>query len=433
MKFWREYLSRGHGLVLANAGWLWLDQLVRAVVVLVTFGAMARHLGPNDYGILSYALAYPMIFLPLAVIGLDYVVVRELVRRPTEMPAILATSLSLRMGAALAATAAAAIGLACFPADHPVRGPAAVALLVLLGQPVLVFDCWFQSQVASRYAVWARLTSSLVGNAVRLWLVYRGASFGAFAWVSVVDAAVQTITLLWNYRRAGGPGLHPWRDFRRDVAVRLLRAAWPLLLADLAMSGFLRVDQLLLGQLAGPDQLGRYAAAFRLADSAEFFALALINSYFPRLVTAHGIGAEEFAAGLRRFFAALTWVAIGIATAVSLLSPVITRVVLGAKFADTWPVLIALTWANVFVTQIAVRGKWFLMEDLQRYSLAIFALGAACQLLGVWWVAARAGALGAAVSFAVAQGVMALLAPALWSRTRSATSLALRSFWPVKT
>ena len=36
---------------------------------------LARYLGPNDYGILSYSLAYIFLFIALAKMGLDSIVV----------------------------------------------------------------------------------------------------------------------------------------------------------------------------------------------------------------------------------------------------------------------------------------------------------------------------------------------------------------------
>ncbi|HEV8073883.1 MAG TPA: hypothetical protein VGP21_07110, partial [Opitutaceae bacterium] len=82
--------------------------------------------------------------------------------------------------------------------------------------------------------------------------------------------------------------------------------------------------------------------------------------------------------------------------------------------------------------QIAVRGKWFLAEGWQVYSLVFFALGAALHLGGLWLLAPHFGALGAAGSFLFAQFGMVILAPLFFARTRRAAKLALRSFFQVK-
>lgn len=415
--------------VLANAGWLYFDQVVRAVVVFVAFGAVARRLGPEQFGVLSYALAFSAVFLPVAMLGLDYVLVRDLVRWRDREAALLGTGALLKLAAAVVAFGLALAGLGFVPAGHPARPLAWITVLTLLTQPFLLFDFYFQSHTASKHAALARLAACLAANAWRLWLVATGAPLVWFAWAAVAESVVYAGGLVWTYARRGSPLPHPWKAFDLALARSLLAAAWPLFLADVAIALYLRVDQLLLSALAGAESLGRYSAAYRLADAAEFFALALINSYFPRLVSLHVRGGGEFAAALRQFFRLMSWFSVAVAVALSLAAPLAVRVVLGPQYAGVGSILAVLAWANVFVTQIAVRGKWFLMEGWQGYSLVFFAMGAGAHLLGVWWLAPRWGAFGAACSFAAAQAFM-VAAPLLFRRTRPAAVLALRSFWP---
>lgn len=434
MKRLLEKLPGGDGgKILANAGWLYLDQGVRAAVVLTTFSLVARVLGPAEFGVLSYAVAFPGIFLPLAMLGLDYVVVRDFVRHPEERDRIFGSALALKT---LAAAAACGLGLMCAPVaagDEATRALLVTTSLSLLFQPLLTMDFYFQSQVAAKFSALARISACLIANAARAWLALRGAPVAWFAWVFTAEAAVYAATLLLAWRASGAAWINPLRAWNVAVARRLLAAAWPLFLADVAIAGYLKFDQILLSHLAGAEALGRYAAAYRLADAAEFFALALINSYFPRIVRLHAETPAEFHADVARFFRRMTWFAVAVAAVVSAASPLVAAVVLGPQFGAVWPVLAVLTWANVFVTQIAVRGKWFLTEGLQVHSLAFFVIGAAVHLSLLPLVAPRWGALGAAGSFCVAQMVMAVAAPALFARSRGAAVLALRSLLPGRT
>jgi PST family polysaccharide transporter len=416
--------------ILANAGWLYFDQMARAVLVLAAFGLMARSLGPERFGWLSYATAFPGIFLPLALLGLDYVVMRDLVRHPEEQSAILGTAMVLKAVTSLAAFGATLGAAWLLPIEASARPLIVATSLILLFQPWLTLDYYFQSQVAAKYSSLARLAACVVANGVRAWFAWHDAPVSWFAWAFAGEAACYAASLVMAWRVSGGQTLRGWTAGSARIARRMLASAWPLLLADIAIAGYLKLDQVLLQYFAGAEELGRYAAAYRLADAAEFFSLALINSYFPRLVRLHHEGSPEFEAEVGAFFRRMTWFAIAVAAAVSLTSPWIGAIVLGRRFDGAWPVLAVLTWANVFVTQIAVRGKWFLAEGWQIYSLAFFMVGAATHLGLLVWVAPRWGAIGAAGSFCLAQAVMALLAPAVFRRSRGAAGLALRSFRP---
>ncbi len=416
--------------VVTNAGWLYADQALRALLGVLVFSFVTRSLGPEQFGVLSYALAFPGIFIPLAMLGLDYVVIRDFVRHPGQREKIFSTAFSLKTGAALAAAGLAALVVGLMPVDPDVRKMLLIASFSLLFQPLLTMDFFFQSQVASKYSALARMVAGLIGNGLRAWLAFTHAPVTWFVWVFLTESAVYAVSLVFAWRAARVGWIHPWKEFDRAVMRRLLAGAWPLLLADVAIVGYLKFDQILLSHVAGPDVLGRYAAAFRMADYAEFFALALINSYFPRIIQQHQEHPGAWRSEFDRFFGRMTWFSMLVAVMVTLAAPLAASWVLGPKFGPVWPVLVVLAWANVFVTQIAVRGKWFLLEELQVYSLAFFAIGAGVHLVLLTSLAPRWGALGAAVSFLAAQVVMAVIAPLLFSRSRPASALALRSFPP---
>lgn len=431
MKAWWQRWTTGDGLkVAANVGWLYADQILRAVVGLVVFSMVTRSLGPAEFGVLSYAIAFPAIFIPLAGLGLDHVIIRDFVRHPEQRERIFGTAFALKTVTAVIACGGSLLAIQLVPLNEPARNLLFVTSLSLLLQAVLTLDYYFQSQMVTKYSALARIATGLLGNGVRAWLAWHNAPVAMFVWVFVAEAALYGVGLVGVARATGLPWIHPWRNFDGRVLRRLLSAAWPLFLADVAISGYLKFDQILLSQLAGPAVLGRYAAAFRLADYAEFFALAMINAYFPKIVAIQQQRPAELMENMRKFFAGMTWFAVAIAVAVTVAAPVLATLVLGPKFGEVWPVLVVLTWANVFVTQVAVRGKWFLLEDLQLYSLAFFIVGAVVHLGLLYVLAPRWGALGAASAFGVAHVCMVLIAPALFARSRPSVGLALRSFLP---
>jgi O-antigen/teichoic acid export membrane protein len=326
----------------------------------------------------------------------------------------------------------AAVGAGLLGADHPARPLIWVTLFSLLGQPFLVIDWHFQSHIASRHAVFARVGASLVANGFRLWLAANGSTLIWFAAAFAVEAIVTGLGLVLAHRGSGGERIRPWHDRDWSEAAKLLKAAWPLMAGGVAMAMYLRFDQLVLQALIGSSRLGIYSAAVRLGDAMQFVTYALIMSYFPRFVAAHSGGGAGFAAARTLFFTRITWLALVVAVGVTLTAPWITRMVLGPQYEDSAGVLMLLAWANVFAAQIGVRGKWFLLEGWQLYSLVFFCAGAAVHLLGVWFLAPHYGVVGAAFSFCFAQAMMALLAPLTFPKTRLAAYAAWRSFLPSK-
>ena len=88
--------------MLANSGWLLADRLLRMFLALVVGAWVARHLGPGRYGVLAYAIALLAFVTPLAMLGLEAIVVRDVAQDAAKAPRILGTALFLRIAAGLA-------------------------------------------------------------------------------------------------------------------------------------------------------------------------------------------------------------------------------------------------------------------------------------------------------------------------------------------
>ena len=81
----------------ANTSWLLGERILRISVALFVGIYVARYLGPENYGLLSYTNSFVGIFVALATLGLDSVVVRELVNNPEQREELLGTSFLLKI------------------------------------------------------------------------------------------------------------------------------------------------------------------------------------------------------------------------------------------------------------------------------------------------------------------------------------------------
>jgi len=68
-------------MYLKSASWLLLDKMVRIFGGLFIGIWIARYLGPSDFGILNYALAYVAFFQVFVGLGLNQIVVREIPKK----------------------------------------------------------------------------------------------------------------------------------------------------------------------------------------------------------------------------------------------------------------------------------------------------------------------------------------------------------------
>lgn len=406
--------------VLSNLGWQTADRVLKVGLGLVVAIALARHLGPEGFGQYSLVLAFVASFSGLATLGLPQMVVRTLVRAgegPDSRAArgeIQGTAAGLLLAGAATAWLLA-LGAAAWvrPDDAVTLFGVAVVGATLLLQFTTVVRWGFEAQVAVRPVVMVESAIAVAGAVLKLGLVAAGASLQAFFWVLLAEAAVLAAALaLVQVRRAGG--FAGWR-FSSARLRELLLASWPLALSGIVLMVQARIDQLMLGELAGDVALGQYGVALRLAEGLVFGAAVLSSTLFPVLVAARRESFEAFRLRLLQSYRACIVAALVVSLPLVWAAPWLVQALFGAAYE---PAGLLLAWMAGRVALAFVgtaRSLFLLVEDLQRWATFTLCIGTAVNvLLNFWWIPAH-GALGAVwaslVSFTVTTLVVDLLHP----------------------
>jgi O-antigen/teichoic acid export membrane protein len=95
--------SEGLRKISQNIGWLFFDKFIRLGVGLVVGVWVARYLGPEQYGTLNYALAFVGIFSALGSMGIEGIVVRDIVQKPEKKYEILSSAFILKLSGGIIA------------------------------------------------------------------------------------------------------------------------------------------------------------------------------------------------------------------------------------------------------------------------------------------------------------------------------------------
>src|SRR5207248_2785924 len=83
--------------IFSNGLWLLLDRVSKLFIGLVVIAKVAEHLGPVEFGIWNYCIALTTIVGVLSTLGLEKIVVKELIKDPQKRSEIISTSIFLRL------------------------------------------------------------------------------------------------------------------------------------------------------------------------------------------------------------------------------------------------------------------------------------------------------------------------------------------------
>ncbi len=412
-----EARNPGARRIVENLGWLFADNVLRLISVMIVNAWVVRYLGPEQYGTLSFAVAFVALFTPLALLGLPNLVMRDLVEKPDEENVTLGSAFALMLGGAVIGAALAAVGVTWLRPDQPqTQRLVWVIACGLIFQAFTVIEQWFNAQVRARYVVYARNAALLLASAVRVGAILAGASLLVFAAITVIESGLFALALLVVFQRTRGT-LTAWRA-HLERARRLLADSWPLLIEGLAIVVYMRIDQTMLGQMIpgdkGEREVGLYASAVKLSEMWLFVPMAIRTTFFPTIVRSKSLSPAEYRQRIQRLFNLMVLLSYGVAIPTTILAPFIIRSFYGGDFRDAAPMLAILIWAGVWVSLGQVRSAVVQSENRQILTLRASILGAVANVLLNLVLIPPLGGVGSAIATTVSYGVQAYLSSFLF-------------------
>lgn len=390
--------------ILSNFGWLLIDRVLRMGFGLVVGVWVARYLGPQQFGLYNYAMAFAGLFGPLASLGLDSIVVRDIVRHPERKNEILGTAFALKLTAGSLTLLLTLITIYLLrPNDSLGIWIVGIMSAGYILQAFDTIDFWFQSQLQSKYTVWAKNTAFIIGSILKIVLIQTQASLIAFVWLGLIELTLGAIGLVISYRS----NKYNFKNWRPSLFLtqKLLKDSYPLILSGVAIMIYMKIDQIMLGEMLGDKAVGVYSAAVKVSELWYFMPVAISSSVTPVILKAREISQQKYYEQLQKTFYLMVNLSYLVSIPITFLSPTIILTLFGKDYVDSIQILSIHIWASVFVFLGVIRGIWIIAENLTMISFITALLGAVINvLLNLYLIPAYQG-VGAAIATVIAYAV----------------------------
>jgi O-antigen/teichoic acid export membrane protein len=403
------------------------DKLVKLAAGAVLTVFVARMLGASELGIYSIVMAWSAFLVPMTSMGLNNVVVRQMVKYDSGHDAMtmLYSAVSIRLalglvGGSLMLLAFYLLYPAMFSGNIAIAIPVLFLLQAFFG--LLLFEFYLNYQGTFRTTAYIKSFISLASFGVKLTLLYSGFGIASLLLMTGIEFLLVGVAQYLIYLRkqqpfkAGDtpwPGYHPrWFNVAQAKAL-FKRASW-LWLSGIVSVIYLKIDIVMIGAIAGTEQAGIYAAASRLSELWYVFPATLAARYYPDMLKAHQQGWTPYYLKLRRFAGLFFSAALAIAVVMSLAAPWIISLLFGDSFASAVEVLRIHIWAGCFIFVRYLISQHLLITEQEPLSLLSHGIGAILNVGLNLWLIPTMGIVGAAwatlISYAYASFFFLLLA-----------------------
>jgi O-antigen/teichoic acid export membrane protein len=335
---------------------------------------VARYLGPERYGLMNYVISYVFLFQVFSVFGLDSIEIREEARKEVPFTTIIGTAFGLKL--ILGLLFMALVILTSWQMDADLYTTALIALyaLTIMLNSLSVIRNYFMAIVQNEYVVKAEIFSTVAGMVLKVLLLVLGASLTWFIVVHTFDTLL-LVGGYWLAYRVKIGRLGAWR-FDKAYARFLLRESFPLLLTNVAVIIYQRIDQVMIGQMIDKEAVGYFSVASRLVEVLIYIPMMLAQTITPVLVSIRERSQAEYVVKAQQFMNLSLWLSLLAAAATSAVSYWLVTLTFGQAYLPAVAVLQVMSFKAASVALSNTAGAMLVTEGLQRW--AIFRDGLGC-------------------------------------------------------
>ena len=326
---------------------LFVSQIVSMGIGFFYLIFSARYLGPELFGLLTFALAFTGIFGLLLDLGLNNLAIREVARDKSRANEYLSntTFIKLIMGVVtfgLTAVVAYSLGYS--------GETLAVVYLLTLSTIFVAFTASFYAIFQSFERMEYQSIGAILGGLLLLTgaviLIARSAGVVAFAAIYLIsNALVLGYSFFISIRK-----FHLFKvEVDLDFWGPTIRQALPFGLSGFFTTIYFWIDSLMLSLIQGNQAVGWYNAGYRLVFSLLFIPTIFSAAVFPAMSRFHISSRDSLQLMWKKFVRFMLILAIPIAVGTTLLAGRVVPLIFGEGYAPSVAVVQLLIWSLVFI------------------------------------------------------------------------------------
>lgn len=411
-------IYRTFKLYIENTSWIILGKILQLSLGVLTSIIVARYLGPENFGILAYALSLVSIFSVLGHMGLSGFIVREIVIHPNSEKEILGTALALKASGFFVGF----IFFCCFIfSTERIKNIEFWVLMIcassLLVKPAEVFNFWFEAFTKAKYTTIAQGMSLVATSFLQVLLVLLNSSIIFFAFTSLFQGICSTLILLFFYNKTTTISIWTW-TLSLLKAKQLMSQTWFIFLGSIFGMIYLKIDQMMIKWLISTKDVGIYAIAANISEIWYFLPAAIVSSFFPKLLEIHTSKPQIYKRRMCQILDLLFCIALFICIITSIMAKPMINFLYGSLYQASGTILIIHIWASPFIFMRALLSKWILIENVPIFSLITQGSGAITNIGFNLILIPKYSGTGAAIATLIAYAVASYFSLLFHKKTR---------------
>ncbi|WP_299533694.1 flippase [Ulvibacterium sp.] len=354
---------------------------------------VARFLGPEDFGLLSYVVSFVSLFSVLAEFRLQNILVREFSEKKASKQDLLGTSLLICVFFAFVGYSVLTIIVLLIEDDFIVKCFILIYGLSYFFQCFRFLRAFFISSYNNKFIIRAESITALLVLILAVILVYFNSSVTAFVVLRTIDFLIFSVLLVFIYQNKHG-NVFKW-SINNRLKWKLIKDSSPLVLSGFAVVLIQRVDQVMIRNFIDDFAVGQYSAAVSLVSAIVFVPIILSESLAPTLVEKKARHDEDYLAFKQKFSDYLIWGSLLVSFLIMLTSDIIIKLIYGPEYQPAIGIMKIFAYKGFLVAMGAVAGQIMIVENTHQIAYIKSIISGAVNILLNYILIIQFGMVGA--------------------------------------
>lgn len=410
---------------IGNTGWMMGQQIYSMILSLIVGSLSARYLGPSNYGLLNYGTSIISFFTIISRLGMQDILVNEMVKDPSKRGKFLGTALFARLVTSIASLfLITAIVAVLEPDNRLLQIVTFLQAISVVLQTYEVLTYWFQVALRMVFVSIATMIALTVVAIWRVFLLANAASVQFFALSLSIQYFVCGIVVLICFYKQAKIKL----SFNFATLKYLLSRSYHFIISGIAVTLYAQIDKIMIGKMISEVELGFYSAASTIACLWEFVPNAFINSASPLIMAEKTRNEKKYIEKFQDLLLGISVLSVIVSIIITLFGKIAIWILYGSDYMPAlWP-LIILIWSTGFAVLGTARSVWIVSEGYNKYEKKFTILGAIVNVILNSILIPTMGISGASTATLISQFAVFLIAPLLFRETRRFDEIYFSSF-----
>ena len=407
-----------------NMFWVLLERGMQMIISLVIGMISARYLGPSNYGILQYGTSFITLFLAFCKLGLDGIIIKEIIENKEKDSMILGTSMVLRFISSLISVLLISLLITIIKPNEKITIIVTILQSIsLIFQSFDLFDYWFQARLQYKYVSICKVISYIVIAIYKTFLLITSKSVIWFALTNVIEYLLLAILLFIMYKKNKGQKL----VFDKNTAKMLLKQSHHFIYSTLLSIIYTQMDKIMIGNILSEYEVGLYSVSITICGMWGNIPDAIISSVRPTILEAKKNNEEVYFKRLEQLYQIIFLVSIIFAFIITFFSKLIILILYGEAYIGAKTSLIIASWYTMFAYLPGVRNIWIISENKNKFVKYYIGIGCVTNFLLNIALINLIGMNGAAIATLITQFTVCTIAPLFFKETRESVFFMMKS------